>query len=49
MLLSVAVIAGGYRRAGGGVDDSSRAVAVGYFLAVLSSGWAALAAWWSSL
>ena len=49
LLLSVAVIAGAVGALGAGLTTQAARWLWDTFLAVLSSGWATLAAWWSSL
>ena len=49
MLLSVAVIAGAIGALAAGLTTQAARWLWATFLAVLSSGWATLAAWWSSL
>ena len=49
MLLSVAVIAGAIGALAAGLTTQAARWLWDTFLAVLSSGWATLAAWWSSL
>ena len=49
LLLSVTVIAGAVGALGAGLTTQAARWLWDTFLAVLSSGWATLAAWWSSL
>ena len=47
-IISVAVIAGAVGAFGAGLTSEAARWLWGTFLAVVSSGWATLAAWWSS-